>query len=396
MIGVRTVLSLWLGCVAVARLTSAGELCLDEITLRQADRGARVALWKPGLPLPSRDSMTYPTGAVHGVVHRAGADGSNFLHDAAIVRHKDFLLAAWYNCPQGEMVGQSLIRGKRSRNEGRIWSAIEVIAADTQRRGILYVPVAFLSHGGTLYAFVTNMQGGPDLVHCCEVFALDESSGRWNSRGQMAGPFLPNCAPLKMADGNFLMAGRMADRPGQKPTIPAAAISRGERVAEPWTLVRLLPTGRLPDGRLIPCPETTAIVEEAKVTALVRRESGNSLVFESGDYGRTWSGPKEHNLPMAGSKIWAGTLSTGQRYAVYNAPTGAYRDLLVIAVSRPGETALSRMWKLRDGYCPALKCGPEWSYPATVEHDGTLWVVYTSEKHHCVMTTIPVASLAAP
>jgi hypothetical protein len=30
-----------------------------------------------------------------------------------------------------------------------------------------------------------------------------------------------------------------------------------------------------------------------------------------------------------------------------------------------------------------------------VEANGNLYVVYTSEKHHCVLTTIPLTSLAA-
>jgi len=133
----------------------------------------------------------------------------------------------------------------------------------------------------------------------------------------------------------------------------------------------------------------------AAVIALVRRESGNSLVFFSHDYGRTWSAPSEHNFPMAASKIYAGTLSTGQRYLLCNLPSRVRRDLLVVAVSRPGQKAFSRMWKIRDGYCDALKAGPEWSYPCAAEFGGKLYVVYTSEKHHCVLTTVPLRALAA-
>jgi hypothetical protein len=68
--------------------------------------------------------------------------------------------------------------------------------------------------------------------------------------------------------------------------------------------------------------------------------------------------------------------------------------LLVIAVSRPGQAAMSKMWKLRDGPSQGLKAGPEWSYPCAIEFAGNLYVVYTSEKHHCVLTTVPLRSLA--
>lgn len=350
----------------------------------------RFPLWQEGVPFPRPEDLSYPQGATDVMVHRSGSDGFDFLHDAAIVQHKGTLFAAWYNCPRGEMAGQSLIRGRRSQDGGRTWSGVEVIAADREKRGILYVPVAFASHRGTLYAFVTNMKGGPDLVHDCEAFVLDEKTNAWISRGFIAGPFLPNCAPQRLADGNFIMAGRTADQPGRKPTIPAVAISRGEDLTAPWSLVRLLPTGKLADGQNIPFPETTVMVEGRQVTALVRREKGGSLIFFSQDDGRTWSEPHEHNFPMEGSKIYAGRLSTGQRYVLCNYPCATRRALLVIAVSRPGETALSKMWKIRDGYSPSLKSGPEWSYPCAIECDGKLWVVYTSEKHHCVLTTIPV------
>lgn len=376
---------------------TAGLVSLLSITGYAAEETPyrRVSLWDEGVPFPRREDLSFPQGATDVMVHRSGADGYDFLHDAAIAQHKGTLFAAWYNCPQGEMVGESLIRGRRSQDGGRTWSGVEVIARDRKKQGIMYVPVAMLSHRGTLYAFVTNMKGGPDLVHACEAFVLDEKANAWTSRGFIAGPFLPNCAPQRLADGNFIMAGRMADKPGRTPTIPAVAISRGENLTEPWSLVRLLPTGTLANGQLIPLPETTVLVNGRDITSLVRREKANSLAFFSHDHGRTWSGPCEHNFPIASSKIYSGTLSTGQHYLLCNLPSSRGRDLLVIAVGRPGQKVLSKLWKVRDGYSKALKSGPEWSYPCAIEFDGKLGVVYTSEKHHCVLTTIPVKSLAA-
>ena len=226
----------------------------------------RFALWDPATPFPSRKDLPYPKGATDCVVHRASADGYGFLHDCALVEHKGTLLAAWYNCPRGEMVGESVIRGRRSTDGGRTWSNVEVIAADRERRGIMYVPVALVSHGGTLHAFITNMKDGPDRVHACEAFVLDEKTNAWISRGLIAGPFIANCAPQRLADGNFIMAGRMAEQLGQKPTIPAVAISQGEELAKPWTLVRLLPDGELPGGLRLGCPETTVIVDGPELT----------------------------------------------------------------------------------------------------------------------------------
>jgi len=115
------------------------------------------ALWDERLPFPQRESLRYPEGTVDVVVHRAGADGYGFLHDAAIVQHKGDLFAAWYNCPGGEIEEESLIRGRTSLDGGRSWSQPEVVASDARGEGIFYVPVALLSHEGILYAYVSNM-----------------------------------------------------------------------------------------------------------------------------------------------------------------------------------------------------------------------------------------------
>ena len=359
-------------------------------------------MWESGAPIPSRENLSFPNGAVDIVVHRAGSDPYNFLHDAAIVEHKGTLYAAWYNCPEGEIEQESLIRGRRSTDLGHTWSDVEVIASDREKRGILYVPVAFLSHDGTLYAFVSRMIGH-DLLTGWEAFILDDTAApsvnpeatAWTSLAVYNDLFLPNSAPVRASDGSFLMAGRMAEGPGEKPLIPAVARNRGDLRKQPWEIVPLLPSKELPDGRQLAFPETAAIVEECAVTAFVRSGSNESLLFSSEDCGVTWSGPHRHNLPMGASKIYAGLLTKGQRYAIFNTPTKNYRDLLTIAVSRPGERTFSRMWKIREGYSNALRMGPEWSYPCAIESKGSLCVVYTSEKHHCVMTTIPLKSLSA-
>lgn len=168
---------------------AATAVSLLTLASHAAEDGARprFSLWDESLPFPTRENVAVPDGATDVVVHRAGADGYDFLHDSAIVEHQGVLFAAWYNCPRGEMVGGSLIRGRRSQDGGRTWSGVEVIASDHRRQGIMYVPVAFLSHGSTLYAFVTNMKGGPDLVYDCEAFVLDQKAPAWISRGFIAG-----------------------------------------------------------------------------------------------------------------------------------------------------------------------------------------------------------------
>ena len=368
-------------------------LVVSNLLIAQEQRHDVQNVWDNELPFPSQENLLYPKGAVDVMIHRAGSDSFNFLHDAAIIEHKNILYAAWYNCPEGEMEETALIRYRKSSDFGMTWSEVEVIASDKKLKRIMYVPVSLLSHNGNLYAFISNMEGGPDLVTRCEVFIFNEKNNSWSSSGFITGPFLPNCSPIKMDNNNFIMAGRMASKLGEKPTISAVAISHGDKLTEKWDVIPLKYNGKLPSQENPDFPETTVIVDGSNITAFVRNHSQYPLLFVSKDYGRTWSDPLVHNFPFASSKIYAGTLSTGQNYVFSNIVSIGYRDLLTLAVSSPGKKQFSKLWKIRDGFSNKLKSGPEWSYPSATEYDGKLYVVYTSEKHHCCLTIIPISSL---
>jgi len=386
--------ALWMACAfalnaSVHAMESAEAPAQDgaqEIIPGQAQILGDYRLWDERVPLPAPENLAWPERAFDVVVHRMDEE-FQFLHDNAVVWHQNTLFAAWYNCPRAEIEDASCIRSRRSLDAGRTWSQVEVIAADREAKGIFYVPVTFLSHGPRLLAFVSNMVGH-DLVTRCEVLSLDHLEGRWTSHGPIAGPFLPNCPPLLMADGNFIMAGRTAPRPATTPEMPAVAISQGNDLTGPWDVVPLMRVNARPYTHF---PESTVWLDGPRVTALVR----GGLVFTSGDFGRTWRGPFRHNLPAEDSKPYALQLSTGQRCLLWNYPKSpdVSRHLLTIAVSRPGEPVLGAMWKIRDGYADSLQVGPEWSYPCAVEHEDALYVIYTSEKKHSVMTIIPLSSL---
>jgi hypothetical protein len=95
-------------------------------------------LWPSDRPFPAVKELAFPEGMTHTVIERSDTDRYKFLHDPAIAAHKGVLFAAWYNCPEKEMVGESLIRARRSADGGRTWSAPEVIASDRAGEGVLY------------------------------------------------------------------------------------------------------------------------------------------------------------------------------------------------------------------------------------------------------------------
>ena len=99
---------------------------------------------------------------------------------------------------------------------------------------------------------------------------------------------------------------------------------------------------------------------------------------------------------MPRAKAYLGKLSTGQLYLLHNVRD---RDTLAISVSRPGESTLSRTWRLRHGKSDAPRFSgkaksKQWSYPYGHEHDGRLYVVYSIGKEECGLSVIPIESLA--
>ena len=120
----------------------------------------------------------------------------------------------------------------------------------------------------------------------------------------------------------------------------------------------------------------------------------------SDDYGRTWTPSTPSNLPMATSKPYAGTLSTGQRFLICTttADSGGRRSPLTIAVSKPGVAVFSKVFVIRPSVFPS---GPgvsdpraDFSYPYAVEHEDKLYIGYTHKSHAAnELAVIPVPSL---
>lgn len=396
---VKTVFSLFLGilCSHAGAADSPAVKAADPqsakpgIARQLSDRGT---LWAAAAQPGAAGDLAFPVGIEHLSVERSDSDRFHFLHDPAIAAHKGILFAAWYNCPDQEIVGESLIRGRRSTDGGRTWSAVEVIAEDREGTGVFYVPVQLLSHQGALYAFVGKMTGH-DLITACLACVLDERTDTWTKRGEIADLFLPNCGPVKMADGNWIMAGRVAARLGRRPLIPAVAISAGDKLTERWRVVPLR-AEEMPAGQH---PETTVVVEGSEIVALSRNSLAPApFVYASEDFGRTWREIARPGFSAVTSKLYAGMLSTGQYYVVFNYPMpgkdgGNNRGVLALAVSHPGEMAWSRVWKIQDN-APGHPRSSH--YPCAIEDGGRLLVVYTAGlggRRQCELAAVPLASL---
>jgi len=359
-----------------------------------------VTLWDPATVLPKAAEAPVLDDAVFHVIkpRRPDTDGCRWTLGVGLAWHKDKLYASYGFNKGGENTATEEAHVRVSQDGGATWGTPVVIDAGAGNLGVSHG--VFLSHEGTLWAFMGAFYDRFQRTHT-RGYRLDEATGKWEPAGVVvADGFWPMQEPQPTPDGNWIMAGfRVAN--GLKVSggnLPAVAISHG-RDFTTWDLVVIPAVAGL--GNI--WGESTVIVDGDRVTNIARYGAKPlALVSTSTDCGRTWTPATPSNLPMATSKPYAGTLSTGQRYlaCTTTADTGGGRSPLTIAVSNPGGQEFSKVFVIRRSVSektPGVSAkGIDFSYPYAVEHDGRLYVGYTHKSHAAnELAVIPVAALGA-
>jgi hypothetical protein len=374
-----------------------------------------VTLWDEKQPVPKTADIPVLKGVRFSVIkpYEFKKDGYRFLHGVGLGFHKGRLYASFGHNQGGENTDTEEARFCVSDDEGRTWSAVKTMDDGGSEFAVSHG--VFLSHQGSLWAFMGSYTGTMVGIHT-RAYRLNETTGEFEKLGVVVeGGFWPMQEPIRMDDGNWIMAGISAggDAPagGKHPAV--VAISQGDNLLK-WDLVRISQVPGL--GKV--WGESAVIVEGKRITNLSRYGAeAKALTATSEDYGRTWTLMRPSNLPMATSKPYAGVLSSGQRYLVCStsADGGGRRAPLTIAVSRPGETLFSKVFVIRHALFPA---GPgesheraSLSYPYAIEHNGHLYVGYSNNggnvgrigegrelwnNNSAELAVIPVAKLAVP
>ena len=338
-----------------------------------ADTGFR--LWDDTVRLPKRDEMPMLDGVRFSVIkpYEFDKDGYRFLHGVGLCFHEGRLYASFGHNTEGENTGAEEARGRISDDGGRTWGDIFTIdAGDDADLAVSHG--VFLSHAGRLWAFMGAFHGTMKDVHT-RAYLLDEATMTWEKKGTVVeGGFWPLQEPLRMDDGNWIMAGV---RIGQG-NPAAVAISHSDDFLN-WDLVVIPSEAPNMWGE-------SAVFLQGPTVVNIARWGGKpqALAAISHDRGRTWSPSVPSNLPMTTSKPYAGTLSTGEHYLIgtTTADAGDHRAPLTIAVTHPGKMTFSRCFVIRHAEHPG---GPGEShpraglaYPYAVEHEGHLYVGYSN------------------
>jgi hypothetical protein len=359
---------------------------------------AAVPLWDATQTLPNAADLLQVNGAEFHVLkkQRPDEDGCNFTLGVGLAWHKGRLYASYGFNTGSENTVTEEAHVRVSSDGGKTWGKPVVMDAGEGNLGVSHG--VFLSHGGKLWAFMGAFYDNFQRTHT-RGYLLNETSGKWEPQGVVLDQgFWPMQEPQRMADGNWIMAGfRVANGLEVKGHLPAVAISQRDDFTK-WKMVVIQPDKSLGTNLW---GESTVIVDNTRITNIARYGGkALALVSTSDDHGRTWTSAAASNLPMATSKPYAGTLSTGQRYLVCTttADTGGKRSPLTIAVSKPGESLFSRVFLVRPSVferTPGVSAAnADFSYPYAVEHEGRLYIGYTHKSHIAnELAVIPVSSL---
>ncbi len=359
---------------------------------------AGMPLWDDAQEVPKAAELPLVQGAEFHVLKqkRPDDDGCRWTLGVGLAWHKGKLYASYGFNKGSENTPTEEAHVRVSRDGGKTWDKPVVVDAGEGNLGVSHG--VFLSHGGRLWAFMGAFYDNRQRTHT-RAYRLNETSGQWEPHGVVIDRgFWPMQEPQQMADGNWIMAGfRVASGFGQAGNLPAVAISKGNDFTK-WDLV-VIPAAPNLGSNL--WGESTVIVESKRILNIARYgKKAIALLSVSEDHGRSWTPAAPSNLPMATSKPYAGTLSTGQPYLVCTttADTGGARSPLTIAVGKPGESVFSKVFLIRtsvfEGTPGVSDPKADFSYPYAVEHEGKLYIGYTHKSHAAnELAVIPINQL---
>ncbi len=339
-------------------------------------------IWNPALPFPAFEELSFVPGIQYQELHSASAEDYRFLLGASIIEHQGSLRVSWANSRVKENDDQTVLREK-VLYDGEIRED-RIIAAYGNGFGRSHG--VYCKHQKDLYVFCPCakfelLEDYPDLK--MEGYRLTDS-GDYEPLGiVLKDHFWPLCEPLQLAGGRLIMGGLESTHKQA-----AIAFCDGKDLTH-WEM-RVIPNA---EGYTY-WGETTLLEEDGRLLALVRGGKGNShiLVSESLDGGLTWSNLTESNFPIAHSKLFAGILSNGLKYLIFNFRGRGNRDTLAIAL---GKQFFDRIYLLRDGFSapPKFRKDTQWCYPSAYEFNDHLYVVYAKNKEDCEMAILPLENL---
>lgn len=330
--------------------------------------------------------------AKHSTVFRGAEKVSGFNLHSYIAHHGGRFWAIWSSSMVGEEDPDQHIVYATSR-DGHRWSKAETLAADPDgpdgparwiARGIFVDGGKLTALGAYIESADYGKRGQDEVWKKLSLRRFEWTGKKWEPRGVYADDCMNNFPPERLGgllalvcrDRFMKVSMALADAPGAWKHTVIAAEPPFDRMDEP----------------------TYYATQGGEVHMIVRDNSRSGVLLRalSTDHGRTWTKPVRTNYPDATSKNFPGKLSNG-RYFLINNPNPKARDPLAVSFSRDGWTfdhpmAIRKSLPARR-FAGRAKPDGSAQYPHAIEHGGSLWVIYATNKEDIEIAEIPLSKL---
>ena len=319
---------------------------------------------------------------VFDTVRETGAP--HFLHGVAVERWQSRLAVCFAYNDQAEnsVTEQLLVRW--SDDDGKSWTKAERIAPLSSHANSHSV---FLAAEDALWCFGPRFKGlgeppltskGYRMIHFAglqmEAWRFDD--GNWEPMGVVTDDFWPLSAPVRMDNGNWLLAGCDTH------WYAAIAISHGDDLLH-WDVVK-------PDTGGEAFTEAGAWTRGSDVLMVMRNQSletagrFHAVVARSNDFGRSFAPCEVSNLPMATTKPFCGRLNDGRPFMVFNASLDHAphdRSLLLMGLGdEVGSFSLDRLFIIDEGAVTKEGRRLRLPYPYARQLGNRLYICYSYES----------------
>jgi len=322
----------------------------------------------------------------------AGKKGqSQFNLHSYLIHFQGQFFAAWSSAAAEEEDPDQQILFSTSR-DGHAWAVAKTLAADPDgpQGPLRWIARGLFIRDGKLHALGARVASAEYRLRGKEVVWKDltliwfEWTGSaWKSKGVFAPDCMNNFPPERLGDRLFMPCR------DSKMELFAAYASPSQPTR--WKYERL--AAPPPFERL---DEPSWYLGADGVAHLVIRDNNRSrrlIHMFSRDQGKTWSPAVQTNYPDATSKNYIGRLSSGAYYLINN-PNPAGRDPLAVSFSKDGWSfgqpqairinAPSRRFRKGTGTL---------QYPHAIEHNGSLFAIYSTNKEDIEVTEIPLQTV---
>lgn len=331
--------------------------------------------------------------AQHSVVFKGVKGDSGFNLHSYIAYFDNRFWAIWSSAKEDEEDPDQHLRYATS-TDGHTWTASAVLAADPDgdsgplrwiARGI-WVENGHLQALGARVASADYGKRGKQAVwKDLNLFHFTWNGTAWVDQGIFAKACMNNFPPTKLGDDtamvcrdenmDLFMATRPPDSAGDWTRVPLTAAPPFDHMDEPtW----------YQDG-------------DGVIHMLIRDNTKSKRILRaiSRDGGKSWTKPVYTNYPDATSKHFSGRLSDG-RYFLVNNPNPDARYPIAISTSTDG-WVFDNPKILRDAppetYKARLGGRIGFQYPHAIEHNGSLWVIYSTNKADIEISELPLTAL---